>query len=454
MIKQSLGPWIFHTVNALQDAISVFFMAIAYPGTNYPGAISSILFLKTLIFTMTIFFSNGITIQIASLLSEHKMAHATQLLADSLRIGIFIALFIFIVFAGLGKQILRAMSVPEVFLDIDYKYILTTLSELPFVSLFDNMCAALQGEGRATMASILQMVALLTTVFISDPIFMFACHAPVWALGFSVSIGKVIISFILLALFLKGKLSTKLEFKQFFKCFTKETAIAVKVGVLPLCQLVLGLFPALFIQSTVVSEAKADSLDEETSSIFGIALKVYIILISSANGALTGLFGSVSWAYSKRKYDRIKKLMCSSWIIAVLPFLAICPIMIYKPSILLKLWITDQSSLDIGDKLVQPMFYGIILYPFMQSMTYTLTSSTRSVFAITALVVKALVLIIACICISHAIKKPEYVVYTLPGGDVVGLIASIISFRIVGKNIWKGRDQESDSLTQPLYMTP
>ena len=101
VLKQSIGPCLFHTVNAFQDAISVFFMARAYPDENASGAISSILFVKTLIFTCAVFFSNGITIQLATLLSQHKMAHATQLLADSLRLGILLGLLIFLIVLGI-----------------------------------------------------------------------------------------------------------------------------------------------------------------------------------------------------------------------------------------------------------------------------------------------------------------------------------------------------------------
>ena len=454
VLKQSIGPCLFHTVNAFQDAISVFFMARAYPDENASGAISSILFVKTLIFTCAVFFSNGITIQLATLLSQHKMAHATQLLADSLRLGILLGLLIFLIVLVFGRLILKMLAIPDNFMDLDYRYLVTCSCELPFVALFDFLCAALQGEGRATLASTLQITALLSSNFISDPIFMFACHAPTWSLGFSVSTGKMVISFILLGLFLSGKFSTKLEFKQFFKCFTKETATAVKVGVLPLAQLVIGLIPAMLVQSTIVSEAKKDGLDSETSSIFGIALKVYLILVQSATGALSGLYGCVSWAYSKRKYGRIKKLMYSSWIIAVIPYLIICPIMIIKPSTLLQLWISDEKALEIGDGLVQPMFYCCILYPFLQSLTYTLTASTKSVFAITPLVVKAIVLVVICICIAEFLGKPTSVVYCLMCGDIVGLITAIITFRIIGRHIWKGKDADSDSLTQPLYMTP
>ena len=46
------------------------------------------------------------------------------------------------------------------------------------------------------------------------------------------------------------------------------------------------------------------------------------------------------------------------------------------------------------------------------------------------------------VIICYPIKKTAEE-FSLPNG-----------IRIVGKHIWKGRDAESDSLTQPLYMTP
>ena len=452
-LKQSVGPWLFNTVYSLQDTISVAFLAIAYPNTNYSSAISSILSIKTLFFNICTFFSNGVTIQLANLHSQRKDENAKQLLVDCLRVGFCVALLLFIIFAAAGKAILRGISIPESILDLDYKYMLTCGSEMIFYSLFDNMCSALQGEGRATLASMMQIFALLISNFISDPIFMFACHAPPWACGFSVCLGATILGVVLFILFARGVFNTKIEFHRFLKKFTPETYTALKVGILPFCQYLFGLVPALIMQSVIVRSSKESGLDEATSGIFGIGLKVYLIVIQSATGALSGLYGPASWAHAKRLFKRIRYILYSSWIIALIPIIIFCPLMIAKPSVLLKIWIKSEVALSIGDHIVPKMFYTTVCYPFMQSMTFTIVATIKSAFSITPLVCKAIILIFGTIILGKVLTHSEDVVYIFIPGDVVGLIAGIITFRILGKEIWFGEDHHEGDDEQELETT-
>ena len=445
ILKQSVGPWIFQTISAMQDAISLVFVSMAYPNTNYSSAISSILFIKTLLFSIDMFFTNGVTIQIAPLLSENRVSTAGQLVADSIRIAVGIALLLFILFAAGGKYLLELVAGSEM-LDIKYKYMLTCASELIFVALFEMLNAVLMGEGRSILSASLQMGALVFSTFIIDPILMFGAHVPIWSIGFSPSLGKSILSIILFILFLRGKFGTELKLKMFITCFTPETKTAVKVGLLPLCQMILGLVPTLVMQTIVTKAGAKQGIN--ASGIFGLGLKVYTILIQSATGALSGLYGAVSWSYSKKMFVRIRHLLYSSWILALIPFIIICPIMIVNPATLLSLWDKNEVDLRIGNKLCRPMFYTPFLFAFYQSMTFTLISSTKSILSIIGLVSKATILILGSIIIGSLATDPVYVIYSFVAADIVALIVVIILFRFVGKEIWLGEDEESQTRSE------
>ena len=445
ILKQSFGPFIFQTISACQEAISLFFVTKAYSG-DASLDLSSVLFIKTLLFSIDIFFTNGVTIQIAPLLSQKKTKIAGQLLADAIRVAIGIALLLFILFAALGKFLIQAVTKGDPN-QTKYNYMLASASELVFVALYEMLNAVLMGEGRAILSTTLQMSALVFSLFIVDPIFMFGIHVPVWVNGFSPSLGKVILSIILLILFLKGKFSTELELRMFITRFTPESKTAIKVGLLPLCQMILGLIPTLIMQSTVASAVPEEDA-KITSGIFGIGLKIYTIIIQSATGALSGLYGPVSWAFSKQMYERIKKMMYSSWILPLIPFLIICPIMVSKPSVLLKIWSNNDHALEIGNNVCKPMFYTSILFAFYQSITFTLLASTKSILSILALVSKAVVLIFGCIILGKVSSNPSACVYAFVAADCVALIVSIILLRFVGKVIWFEKEETDSDLDQ------
>ena len=442
IIEQSFGQWVFTVLQAIQDTISAFFMSKAYPEENISSAISSILFLRTFITAFTSFFRNGITVQLARFLSMHEVEKAAQLSVDCVRLNIIASIVVLIVVACAGRAILNAINIPASYQDLCYYYLVTSSSELIFNGIFDFGNSMLQGEGKATLGAIFQTASFIISCLIADPIFMFVFHVPGWALGFAANLGDVILSFVLTPLFLVGKFNTKPTLKMFLKPFRPETLTALKIGILPFCIVVLALIPALCVQSLINGKAAEAGIQTAVSSVIGLGMKIFTIITNASIGAFSGLISSSSWAAQKGLWNRVRQLMIFSWPLAALSLVIVCPILWVTPRTIIKLWTSSEVALQVADEILPPLSYLLILLTFYQSFMYAVISSTKSILAVTPLLVKFVTLMVSAFTIANTTNTYKYITYSYTLGDFTAFVASIVMLRTVGKKIWFGKDDE------------
>ena len=440
IIEQSFGQWVFTVLQAIQDTISAFFMSKAYPEENISSAISSILFLRTFITAFTSFFRNGITVQLTRFLSMHELDKAAQLSVDCVRLNIIASLVVLIIIVCAGRPLLTALNIPDSYQDLCYYYLVTSSAELIFNGIFDFGNSMLQGEGKATLGSIFQTGSFIISCLIADPLFMFVFKVPTWALGFAANLGDVILSFVLTPLFLVGMFNTKPTLKMFLKPFRPETLVALKVGVLPFCIVVLALIPALCIQSLINGKAKEAGVQTAVSSVLGLGMKIVTIISNASIGAFSGLISSSSWAAQKGLWSRVRQLVIYSWPLAALSLVIVCPIMWFSPRTIIKIWTKNEVALQIADIILRPYSYLLILLTFYQSFMYAVISTTKSILAVTPLLFKFVTLMVSAYVIAATTNTYKYITYSYTLGDFVAFVASLIMFRTVGKKIWFGKD--------------
>ena len=125
------------------------------------------------------------------------------------------------------------------------------------------------------------------------------------------------------------------------------------------------------------------------------------MLISIVIGGMVGLVPAATYAHTKHNFQRLKGLTLSAMFIPYIIILTFWPIMVFKPDIIMKIWLSDPEMLSWVPKITSKMFYTLILEPISTIGGSLLVVFRRTFLATSTFLVKFAVTVCAGITILN-----------------------------------------------------
>ncbi|OHT16174.1 hypothetical protein TRFO_41988 [Tritrichomonas foetus] len=393
------GPLINNFVKTLQDAIHLYFVGVQYgdDGVVAVGMSGYVTMIATLV---SMFGSVSVPITVSRLVAEKKYDVSSQLIADLIRMGLFVTILLSGTLTFAAKPLLIYLGMTKELIDDTVKYCYPFLFLSGLMSIFYSLCSALLGEAKAFLSAVFQLSAIVISLFIFDPIFIFWLKLPIWSVGFAVVSGPVILSFVLFSFyFFQSKKSNidsmenqnlyvndnkqksiakklihlkfvcKPTLSMIFKKFTFEILIVLKDSLPFVLTGFAGCFPPIFLVKYAILAGDNAGIGGAVNAVVSAAVQPYNVINTIVIGLVQGLAPPASYAHAKRMFSRLLKLLLYVLIVPFMVTIPVTPVFIFWPDKILKIWISGADSLELSKAMVPPMFYTNWLFPISEALT-------------------------------------------------------------------------------------
>ena len=461
IMKLSVGPFIFYTAKSFQDAIDLYFVKKAYEGVskNMVGIVSLAAVLRAIVEGVATFFTPALAFKTTELVAKNENEQVAQLLVDFIRIGIIIELLLPLILYFSLPALLNVLGAPnELHDDISHYVFFISLISV-FISVFKCLSQVLNGLGKTFVQSMLEMGAIMFSLFIGDPIMMFGAKAGPSFLGVNYYIGTIFVSIALTIAFFKGKFAIKPTLRMFISKPSSELVPSLKTVTPFFAMLVFNTLGPIVALGNIIHAANnsQEEYKDYVSTVVSSVMKPLTILTSMVNGLTEALKSSGTWAFNHGKLNRLKKLMLYTLIVPMMIVTIISPIMIAKPTLIMNIWIPHKSMQQAVNVLAPILFYASWILPISDVLSYTLiiTGHPLKVFILQIIYCISTASVSSLLYAGHK-TEPATVTLVYPISSGVLVTTEILMFiRPYLQYLYKGNDESNDqnepnNLSAPL----
>ena len=437
LMKLCAGPLIFSIAATFQDIFDLYFVKKGYDQAGVI-IIGMAAMMRFIILHVTNFSGGATTVKISALIAEKQYDKAGQLIVDILRLY-FIVSLIFPIIAYFTMNIfLEFLQGPEKYFKDAINYLWPILFVMFFVSTFQLLNCALIGEARSNLCAIIQIISLIISLFIADPIFIFILKVPITKISFAYCSGPIICGIILFILYFNEYFSVKPKLSMFLKPFSDIFWPTIKLSFSFLINLFAGVFPPTLMMRYANYAAKSSGINEDVMAVMSAMIKPYNLLASASIGALAGLAPAVSYSFASKDFKRVKQLFFYSLIVPLSISIIFLPLLIFKPEFIMKIWLNHNSTLLLAKKMVPIIFYTFILFPLSEVCNATLISTGYSSLATIPPFSRALSMIIGVLILHFSNKNdPIRILYCFSFQDIGLFLAASLSASVPLNLIFK-----------------
>ena len=447
LLSLSIGPVTYNTGISIHDAVNMMMIARACKGDSLEIIGFSSL-IQYLCMCTIVYFKQAVIAKIASLLGAGQKELAGQVITDLFRVA-FVAL-------GVVAVIFYYISIPMLeFMGCDYEksivareYLLPILASMPFISLFQLANGFIQSQGRSMLCGALQFLGFAINCGFLAPILLFAVKVPVKYAGISFALSQSIPGVILTGLIFAGKFNIQPEKKMFLKCISKETLNALLLGTPFILNILAGALPPMVLLSYMMKAANAAGNADDFASVFSVFLKLQSAINSVSIGINQGLMVSGSFARGANDPSRIVKLFYCSCCVTFIYHCCWIPLMETRGDWVARIWVTDQTQLELSRQFLRIPFYTNCLIPLSDATVNFLLASGKPVIAMSPSFLRAAVIFAATFAFYYTGKdQPMRMMYTYTTTDITLLLYSAV---LVFFNIRSLNKVPDTIVSQPL----
>ena len=356
VLMMTVGPFIYQFGIAIHDAIDLLEISKAY-GEREMTIVGFASTARYICMSFAIFFSISCISKISSMIGEGKYQDAGQVVADIYRICFGTMIIVPIIFYFITPYILILMGCSEDMAWDSQPYILPILCCMPFISFFQLSCGILESQGRSIFDGCLQICAFVLNCGIFSPIFLFGFKVPFSCAGLGFALSQAIPGIVMSALLFSGKFQSFAHWDNLLKMPIKESLQALKLGAPFIINCIMGTFPPVLMINYMMSAAGAQGIAGKVGSVYSVFLKLQPIVNSFSIALAQGFLASGSYAHGAGKDVRVVKLYVSALVMALILQIIFIPILTIKPSIVTKIWLDEQESIDYSNEFVKSPFY-------------------------------------------------------------------------------------------------
>ncbi|KAH0792823.1 MatE family protein [Histomonas meleagridis] len=366
--------------------------------------------------------------KISYLLSRDNYSSAAQVIADIIRVLFLIGLIIPAIFIPLSKYIMSWLGAGADVLQMSFIYTIPLLSCTFTSELYYFCCGILQAEGRSWLYTIVQIISLVVSTCLFDPLFL-STIKHVYGGALSTALSEGLPGIVLFILVFVHKFSVKPTFRGFINKFDKATIGALGTGASSLGLNLSVTIPAIFIQKFVATAASNIGSYNTVMAIWNAYTRLFQVTMCVPNAINAAYLPSASYAFGKRKIKRVFQLTFHAvWIAAAWGALVTFVVSVF-PRDVAKLWSTDNEFLDWSEKILTVCFYTIILASIKFIVISYLQVTQMVITAVVLSVVTELVPLPCFAALLHYTGKkddPRRIFFAYICNDILAIVVCCI----------------------------
>ena len=437
LIHFSIGPVLFTTGISLHDAVDLYLISKAL-GTNSLQIVGFASLIRYLCMCTTIYFSQSIIAKLSGLIASGKKKEATQVVSDLFRISFFTMLIIPIFFYFFSIPILQYIGSSYEISIQSRKYLIPIFFLMPFITIFQLSCGFLQSQGLSISSGLFQIGSFFLNCGFLSPILLFIFKIPITFSGFSFAFSQSFLGIILFFRIYQGKYDIKPKWNSLLNPLSKETKTSLILGLPYILNILSNALPPMVLLRYIMKSAESIGFNLQIGAIFSVFLRIQSTINSFSIGINQSLMVCGSYAKNSQNYQRLFGFLKSAISITLTYHLIWMPIMITNPQIISKLYLSENSLIDLSKQLIKIPFLTNFLIPLNDSTTNFLLSYGKPFLAMLPSIFRGISCLINTFILYYTNKKnPIRMMYTYCLNDIIVFIVDIVIIYQYLKNTLK-----------------
>ncbi|OHT05400.1 MatE family protein [Tritrichomonas foetus] len=453
----SSGPFIAQVALSFYGIINMMWVAKAI-GDLGIAAIGAVVIVEFFANSVAIYLNTCICIQVSYLFGCGKKEICEQLLVDFIRVCFIFGAILPAAILPTAKYLIRWFGAEDEIMTMAIQYLFPSQLGCSMLFLFYTVCGFLEATGHMWLYAIVQVAAFGLNMFGFNPMLLLGFKLPIWAASLSTVISESTPTLIIVVMIFMGKFSVKPKIKMFFKCFVKDTFIALNTGIADLIEAFSIDLSLVVMQKFIDNAATKAGCLEAVLGVWSIIDKLEQIISCVSNGIGEGLLPLASYAYGAKDYKRVAWLMFHSlWVMCSWAAVISIALIIF-PTQIASIWSTDPEFLYWAKKMIRIYAYTGVLTAVDYTIPIMLMAMQKPCAASCVSVFALLIPQPICAAALYYTKKddPARIIWTFDISDlfslVVGIIFMIKPIHEIRKSIKKSK--ENTLLKDDMYVNP
>ena len=425
ILKLGIGPMFFMSFNSIQDAFQLFLAREGYGATGVT-VISISDAIIGIIFSLSSFFNQGLTIKMSELITKKHFPEANKLFVDMIRLTFFLGILIPFGIICATPYLLKALGMPNDYMNTARSYIFPIVAVMFFNMAFEVVTASLYAIGKSGIVSTIRIISLIFSMCIFI-LFIFILKLPISLLGLAIISGPTIFCIGYLIHFMLGKEIIAPECNMFLEKPSKNLWYTFKMSIPALLQIIVNASGPLIVTSAVTLAASHIGQTTNVSTVYSTSAKPLMIVMMGIMGAVSGLNTAATFSYHKGDMKRVKALALCSLVLPFIILAVIWPMMVFKPNLVMGIWINENEMIKWVSKITPKLFYTLPLVPINLVISSLIIVLGKSGLAILPCFTKFFTLILSLIFLYKRFSNnPENLLYCCNIADVEDFICNLI----------------------------
>lgn len=401
----SIGPLMFSAGISLHDAVDLAIISKAL-GESSLQIVGFSSLVRYLCLCGSIYFSQATVAKVSGLMGENRLKEAAHVVADIFRLGTVGILLIAGMFFFVSKPMLRFMGCDEEITCKGFEYLIPVLISMPFINIFQIACGFLQSEGRSILCGVMQLSAFALNCCVFAPILLFWVKVPLKYAGISLALSQSLPGLVLFFFIFTGKFGLKPTWKQLIGGFSKESFHALLLASPYFVNVLAGSLPSMLLLDMMMKAAKTAGIATEVGAVFPVYLKLNSAINSVSIGLCQGFLTAGSYCRGAMQWNRLLRLFVTIVVITSLYHLSLMPMLIFHAEIPSKIWINNDTQLEIAKKMIRIPYYTNLLIPMNYAFIIMLLVMRKAVIALALTIIRG-ALYVGYTCIFYYTDKGD-----------------------------------------------
>ena len=445
----SVGPFLSTIGLAVLDSIDL--MIVSYRFKKIPNSYAVQIigignFVLQVCHDIGIFFSQSVIVRASSLIGEGKRDKASQLTVDVFRISILINMFSTVLMNFLARPIMKFAGCTPNIIERCMLLVISTIAGLPFYTLFHIGTGFLQGIGKAVMNGFVHLAANILQTFVITPILLFVLKVDVTMMSISQSIAQSLVGVVLFLCIFSGKFTLQPSMKMWFMPFSRETRKGALMSLPLIPTFINALVPSSLILRYMTAACENQQMKTDVIAVYTVILKIFMIGLALPLALSVGFLTTGTHSMAVFNYKRVLIALSFVFLVSSAFLLAFVPLMIEKPLLIMKLFISSHSQLELAKKMLPiPMFTFALAVGFLSTNTFFITAG-KPLFAFVIPFVQLFSLCVSSKVISIKYPNdPVKILYAYNACDIITFSITLVLFVITIIPLFKMARQSNES---------
>ena len=443
MIKFALPSVISLVVNSLYNMVDQIFIGngVGYLGNAATNVIAP---LMTLVLSIGLLIGDGTASYMSLMLGRGEPEKAARGTGNAIFLVVIVGILFTIFFSIFLEPLCWAFGATETNISycLDYgRVIAAGFLAFMICSAFGSIIRA---DGRPGISMIGLLIGCITNIIL-DPIFIFVCEWGVRGAAIATVIGQILNAIFFIICCFRFK-TVKLT----FKCFLPKGKVCGKIATLGISSFITqaATVAVMIIMNNLLVKYGEESVygPDIPLAVFGIVMKISLLLNSILIGIATGCQPIWGYNYGSGQYDRVKKCFKRAYIIAtVIAAIALVMFQLFPSQIIGLFGDEGELYMEYATKFLRIYLIACIIIPYSSMMGIFFQALGKPVRATLISLSRQVIFLIPAMFIFGFIGGLDGLTWTAPFADVCAGIFSIIILAASWRGLFRKKGAKTEN---------